>query len=111
MGRPLALTIVVALGLAGAAAGYFAILPLQPTDNAAATAAWPVWTEAKWPFPIDQWGTGRAFNCKAADCGTEVKLYLRAKLGSCNCTTGVADAMMPKIAGLLSARTDSAEGT
>jgi hypothetical protein len=91
MGRPLALTIVVALGLAGAAAGYFAIRALQPTDNAAATAARPLWTEAKWPFPIDQWGTGRAFNCKAADCGTEVKLYLRAKLGSCNCTTGVAD--------------------
>jgi hypothetical protein len=40
---------------------------------------------------MDQWGTGRAFACKAADCGAEVKLYLRAKLGSCNCTTGVAD--------------------
>ena len=45
----------------------------------------------KWPFPIDQWGTGRAFACKAADCGAEVNLYLRAKLGSCNCTNGVAD--------------------
>jgi hypothetical protein len=45
----------------------------------------------KWPYAIDQWGTGRAFTCKAADCGIEVKLYLRAKLGSCNCTTGVAD--------------------
>src|SRR5215471_8552790 len=51
----------------------------------------PVWTEVKWPFPIDQWGTGRAFACKAADCGAEVKLYLRAKLGSCNCTTGIAE--------------------
>ena len=28
---------------------------------------------------------------QAGDCGTEVKIYLRAKLGSCNCTTGVAD--------------------
>jgi hypothetical protein len=55
------------------------------------SVARPVWAEAKWPFPIDQWGTGRAFACKAADCGTEVQLYLRAKLGSCNCTTGVAD--------------------
>ena len=36
-------------------------------------------------------GTGRAFVCKALDCGTEVKLYVRAKLGSCNCSTGVAD--------------------
>jgi hypothetical protein len=34
-------------------------------------------------FLIDQWGTGRAFVCTAADCGTEVKLYLRAKIGSC----------------------------
>ena len=51
----------------------------------------PVWTEAKWPFLVDQWGTGRAFNCKPADCCTEVKLYLRAKLGSCNCTIGIAD--------------------
>jgi hypothetical protein len=45
----------------------------------------------KWPFPLDQWGTGRAFVCRAADCGGEVNLYLRAKLGFCNCTTGVSD--------------------
>ena len=44
-----------------------------------------------WPFPIDQWGKGKAFRCKAADCGTEVNLYIRAKIGFCNCTTGVAD--------------------
>jgi hypothetical protein len=93
MSKPLALTIVVVLGLAGAAAGYLIMLTSQPTDNAnaVATTARPVWTEAKWPFPIDQWGTGRAFNCKPADCGTGVMLYLRAKLGFCNCTTGVAD--------------------
>jgi hypothetical protein len=29
--------------------------------------------------------------CKAADCGAELTLYLRAKLGACNCTTGIAD--------------------
>jgi hypothetical protein len=51
----------------------------------------PAWTEAQWRFPIDQWGKGKAFQCKAADCGTEVSLYLRAKIGFCNCTTGVAD--------------------
>ena len=45
----------------------------------------------KWPFPIDQWGTGRAFQCRAADCGSDINLYLRAKLGFCNCTTGVSD--------------------
>jgi hypothetical protein len=51
----------------------------------------PVWSEVEWPFLMDQWGKGKAFQCKAADCGTEVNLYLRAKIGFCNCTTGVAD--------------------
>ena len=50
-----------------------------------------VWTEVKWPFPLDQWGTGKAFQCRAADCGTEINVYLRAKLGFCNCATGVSD--------------------
>lgn len=57
----------------------------------AATSTPPGWTEVKWPFPIDQWGTGRAFECAAARCGAEIKLYLRPKLGFCNCATGVAD--------------------
>ena len=60
-------------------------------ERAAATAPAPAWTEVAWPFPIDQWGKGKAFRCKAADCGTEVNLYVRAKIGFCNCTTGVAD--------------------
>ena len=60
-------------------------------QHAAATATAPVWTEVAWPFPIDQWGKGKAFRCKAADCGAEVNIYLRAKIGFCNCTTGVAD--------------------
>jgi hypothetical protein len=47
--------------------------------------------EVKWPFPRDQWGDGRAFRCAAADCGVEVNLYLRPKIGFCNCDTGVAD--------------------
>jgi hypothetical protein len=52
----------------------------------------PVWTEVVWPFPIDEWGGGGwAFQCKAADCGTEVNLFLRPKIGFCNCQAGVAD--------------------
>jgi hypothetical protein len=50
-----------------------------------------VWQEVRWPFPIDQWGRGKAFLCKARDCGSEVQLFLRAKIGFCNCATGVAD--------------------
>jgi hypothetical protein len=49
------------------------------------------WTEVRWPFPIDEWGNGRAFVCSAADCGGEISLYLRAKAGFCNCSAGVTD--------------------
>ena len=91
--RSAGLCLAVAAGLAAAVAGYFALVPPSPANKVAGgiPAAQPVWTEVKWPFPIDQWGTGRAFACKAADCGAEVSLYLRAKLGSCNCTTGIAE--------------------
>ena len=34
---------------------------------------------------------GRAFRCPAAECGTDIALYLRPKLGFCNCATGVSD--------------------
>jgi hypothetical protein len=86
-----ALALALATGLAGAIA--VALLAPRPAYNVTGDAsdARPLWVETKWPFPMDQWGTGRAFACKAAECGGEVKLYLRAKLGSCNCTTGVAD--------------------
>jgi hypothetical protein len=50
-----------------------------------------VWTEVEWPFRMDQWGYGRAFRCTAAHCGVELNLYLRAKVGFCNCATGVTD--------------------
>ncbi|HEY4406448.1 MAG TPA: hypothetical protein VGN55_17515 [Xanthobacteraceae bacterium] len=59
----------------------------------AATARAPhaVWREVQWPFRIDGWGIGRAYRCAPADCGSEINLYLRAKVGFCNCATGVSD--------------------
>ena len=80
---------VAAISLASLLAA--SLLWLYLPRHAAATAAIPVWNEVAWPFPIDPWGKGKAFRCKAADCGVEVTLYLRAKIGLCNCTTGVAD--------------------
>jgi hypothetical protein len=85
-----------AAGIAVAAASLGSVLAaallwFNPPRHAAATATVPVWNEVAWPFPIDQWGKGKAFRCKAADCGAEVTLYLRAKIGFCNCTKGVAD--------------------
>ena len=79
---------VVAGALGGVLAAALAWFGLP--QHAAATAAVPVWTEVAWPFPVDPWGKGKAFRCKATDCGSEVKIYLRAKAG-CNCTAGVAD--------------------
>jgi hypothetical protein len=60
-------------------------------SSGAQLAARANWAETKWPFPIDQWGRGRAFRCIGGDCGRELNLYVRPKLGFCNCTTGVAD--------------------
>jgi hypothetical protein len=77
-----------------AASGLLAA-PAAPRDTAASAQPpaelRPAWTEFKWPFPVDQWGIGRAFVCKPAECGVEVKLYLRPKIGFCKCATGVDD--------------------
>jgi hypothetical protein len=51
----------------------------------------PVWTEIKWPFLLDQWGIGKAYVCLPAGCGVRIEVAIRAKIGFCNCTTGVSD--------------------
>jgi hypothetical protein len=82
------LALAAAVALAAAGIGAFA---LRSGEAPATSAAGPVWTEARWPFPVDPWGPGKAFSCKAHDCGRQVHLYVRAKLGFCNCTTGIAE--------------------
>ena len=86
-----AIAIGLAIVLLGAAAAFALIGQRPASDRAATKTAKPVWTEAQWPFPMDEWGQGKAFTCKAADCGVEANLYIRAKIGFCNCTTGVSD--------------------
>jgi hypothetical protein len=49
------------------------------------------WREIAWPFPRDGWPAGRAFRCDGAACGEAVELYVRPKIGFCNCDSGVAD--------------------
>jgi len=93
--------IITAAVLAAVVGGYGAYLVTKPpTDTQRASlggmssggmSSQPEWTDAAWPFPIDQWGQGWAYQCKAADCGVEVNVYLRPKIGFCNCQTGVAD--------------------
>jgi hypothetical protein len=91
MKRPLAFVVV---GI-GVMAACVAVAVLRAPDKAALngpiSAKEPVFADAKWPFPIDQWGTGRAFVCSPADCGAKVNLYIRPKIGFCNCATGVSD--------------------
>ncbi|WP_027578728.1 hypothetical protein [Bradyrhizobium sp. Ai1a-2] len=50
-----------------------------------------IWQEIAWPFARDGWPAGRAFRCNAAACGGDIEVYIRPKLGFCNCATGVAD--------------------
>jgi hypothetical protein len=80
---------VLIAGIGGAAVYLAAKPPVEPLGISSGDRQ--VWTDAAWPFPIDQWGGGWAYQCKAADCGIEVNLYLRPKIGFCNCQTGVAD--------------------
>jgi hypothetical protein len=51
----------------------------------------PAWTEIEWPLAVDLWSVGRAFRCAPPACKSEIALFVRAKIGFCNCTTGVAD--------------------
>jgi hypothetical protein len=83
------IAIAVVLGCGGA--GTLALLGHGIVVSASAATATPAWSETEWPFPLDQWGKGKAFRCNAADCGIEVIVYIRAKIGFCNCATGVSD--------------------
>lgn len=77
-------------GVAGALS-HLAWPLLSKRSQAGVISERPIWTEVEWPFAMDEWGKGKAFRCAAAQCGADVNLYVRAKIGFCNCTTGVAD--------------------
>lgn len=51
----------------------------------------PGWTPVDWPFLNDQFGKGKAFECDASNCGDKIRVTFRAKIGFCNCATGVSD--------------------
>jgi hypothetical protein len=80
------------IGLCGVTALFLiVVVGLQNVGLAPANQERSTWIETNWPFLMDQWGQGKAFQCKAADCGAELNLYIRAKIGFCSSTTGVAD--------------------
>jgi hypothetical protein len=80
----------LALGALVGASVFFA-WPMPGRDGAVPTPDHPVFSEVEWPYPTDEWGQGKAFRCDAAHCGVEVNLFIRAKIGFCNCKTGVSD--------------------
>lgn len=85
-----------AIAIAAVAAGMLAVgvvlvlkrdpvkepLPLDPAAG---------WTEIAWPLPPTPWWPSKAFVCNAATCGAELTLYVRVKVGFCNCADGIAD--------------------
>ena len=79
-----------ALGALAALSAFFA-WPMLTVSQALTPPSHPKFTEVRWPFPTDEWGEGKAFRCEKADCGVEVNVYVRAKIGFCNCLTGVSD--------------------
>ena len=80
MRRTLLTAFVVAIGTLSGVAAYVGARP--------AVAGWQ---EVAWPFPRDGWPAGRAFRCDAALCDGGIELYVRPKIGFCNCDAGVAD--------------------
>jgi hypothetical protein len=86
-----ALAFAIALAGAGLMAGSVAVFGVRAPANPSASSVEPVWAEVKWPFLLDQWGIGKAFTCQPADCGVKVDVYIRPKIGFCNCSTGVSD--------------------
>ncbi len=77
---PAIAVVALALGALSGGAAY---------ENASPRAG--NWQEIAWPFPRDGWPAGRAFRCNAVACGDAVEVYVRPKIGFCNCDSGVAD--------------------
>jgi hypothetical protein len=86
-----AMMVIALMIIASSAAvwGLRASTPRSKIDGAEAMA--PVWSETRWPFLLDQWGIGKAFVCQPADCGVRIDIFIRPKIGFCNCSTGVSD--------------------
>jgi hypothetical protein len=80
-------------GQAILAAGVLAVSVLSAVAAVQVAVSHPhgkaQWQEIAWPYPRDGWPAGRAFRC--VSCGGNVELYVRPKIGFCNCATGVAD--------------------
>jgi len=83
--RRLSAILIAALAF-GALSGAVAYQKVRPqAENSGGVR----WQEIAWPYPRDGWPAGRAFRCDGY--AGEIELYVRPKIGFCNCDTGVAD--------------------
>jgi hypothetical protein len=88
---PFAIGIAAVIIVAGCIAVLGFHTPATRGETARDGAMAPVWSETRWPFLLDQWGIGKAYVCSPADCGGRIEVFIRPKIGFCNCTTGVSD--------------------
>src|ERR1700732_4674637 len=82
------LVILIAALAFGALSGVAAYQKVQPQGGSVGDVHW---REIAWPFPRDAWPAGRAFRCTSDACVAGIELYVRPKIGFCNCDSGVAD--------------------
>jgi hypothetical protein len=83
---------VLTLSALSGVGAYQLVRPAIERGHAGGKTSNTKWQEIAWSFPRDGWPAGRAFRC--ASCGEDgagVELYVRPKIGFCNCDTGVAD--------------------
>ena len=83
--------VVSLLAAALVGAGFSWLIPVAGRQDIDFRDLPPGWTPSAWPMINDQFGAGSAFACEEAFCGAATKVTVRAKIGYCNCTTGVAD--------------------
>ncbi|XIA65132.1 hypothetical protein ACFIOY_01360 [Bradyrhizobium sp. TZ2] len=82
---PIIAAAALALGALSSAAPYEQTMPRTQGRQTGK------WQEIAWPFLRDGWPAGKAFRCGAAACGDDIEVFVRPKIGFCNCNSGVAD--------------------
>jgi hypothetical protein len=95
--KPPTFIVAAAVTIAAIVGGYAAFLSAQGTQTDIRAGHPPIWSKIKWPFPVDLWGQGLAYRCGATDCGSEVHLYVRAKIGLCSCPSAIDDEMVDRV--------------
>ena len=90
--RNLAIGLALLIGAAvllGAAIGR--LLPSVRVASLDTSALPEGWRPVDWPLIKDQFDSGLAIECMGSGCANFSAVTVRAKIGFCNCATGVSD--------------------